>query len=1349
MSILLKKGLGGRVCQGLLAALLPLVTLPALAMPGVSLQDEGISYADGFYQETATDLRVKVQGGYVSHRRQLKSGGDWQFNPDWADLHLQFQSDTDPEVDPPSSIRRNSYSYARAGKTNTYVYDERRRILRTASGYRWEDNSGNAITYNHAGQLLSYNDRNQVYVYFLRDEDGRISEVQDYQHATILSYTYTAAGLLQNVSDYRGREVIYTYTDGKLTQVRDVLGQTWQYEYGANQSAGAGKVILRTDPEGHQRQMLYTEQSDATCVQSVGGQWTLDATQTWSYSGARCLKYIKHKSPPLLSRVSDDEGQLYRYSMRYNEVTKIYTLAEVDGSNTLNVRSYNLDGEVISKGTNGRSTSEVIISGRTRTRVDENGNKTITENDEWLNPIKITYADGRSVTRRWEKRFSSLLEESDENGVITRHDYDAKGNRIRSTEAVGLPEQRVREYAYDAYGNQTQIKYVADANTAEATITMSYDSYGNLKKITDAEGNVTEYLAHDVLGNVLQRKDGRGHIWIQQYDAVGNLTQQTTPLGHSTRFAYDKMGNLTTITEPGNAITALEYDGRHRLIKTTNALGASSQIGYDGADRPVQISDALGYSVQLRYTREGKPASFTDAMGNTIGFHYGNAEGKLQQLLTAIDYPTFTQTLQYDERYRVSESKDHAEGSDARTMQFNYDGVGNPITETDALGRLSQNQYDAHQRQRTFIDAAQQLTQLQYDSRDNLLSVTNARSIAKWRYEYDHNGQLTKEKMPDNTALNYGYDGNGNLIQTVDAKGQAANYSYDADNRLTQAQYFSDLASAADPLNTQKTVNFSYDARDNLSAYDDGQTSASYQYDLANRLTQATVNYGAFSLTYSYTFDANGRKKTFTGPDNITYTYHYTPNGQLASVQIPGEGSYTVNQYQWLEPTQITLPGGGKHLTAYDGFMRPTQISGLDPAANAVQQDAYSYDVLDNILGRNSLEGIYNFGYDAVDRLQSVASELENNAFTYDGVGNRLSEAQITDPENNPVTWEYDSNDRLTQRGSIRYDYDANGSLIKKTNTETSEETRYTYNLENRLTEIRDSANVLIASYAYDPFGRRISKTINTTTTYYLYSDEGLVAEADAQGNITTSYLYKTDETWGTNPLLIRQNGMVGYYHNDHLGTPRLITAKSGAVLWKASYTAFGQATVTSNTMTNNLRFPGQYYDGESGLHYNYFRYYDPGVGRYVQSDPIGLGGGVNTFLYGEGNPVSNKDVDGLLSITTVVRLAYKACKVVAKISEWVNIYWQDQVDSIYEGFDYNEKLITEALTWSQKNCNGDPCADTRIECKEKALDYAHERYENNRKQRDERLDDIIRPPFDVPDCEFINGTKPSGRYEI
>jgi RHS repeat-associated protein len=570
---------------------------------------------------------------------------------------------------------------------------------------------------------------------------------------------------------------------------------------------------------------------------------------------------------------------------------------------------------------------------------------------------------------------------------------------------------------------------------------------------------------------------------------------------------------------------------------------------------------------------------------------------------------------------------------------FNYDGVGNPITETDALGRLSQNQYDAHQRQRTFIDAAQQLTQLQYDSRDNLLSVTNARSIAKWRYEYDHNGQLTKEKMPDDTALNYGYDGNGNLSQTVDAKGQTASYSYDADNRLTQAQYFSDLASAADPLNTQKTVSFSYDARDNLSAYDDGQTSASYQYDLANRLTQATVNYGAFSLTYSYTFDANGRKKTFTGPDNITYTYHYTPNGQLASVQIPGEGSYTVNQYQWLEPTQITLPGGGKHLTAYDGFMRSTQISGLDPAANAVQQDSYSYDVVDNILGRNSLEGIYNFGYDTVDRLQSVASELENNAFTYDGVGNRLSEAQITDPENNPATWEYDNNDRLTQRGSITYDYDANGSLIKKTNTETNEETRYTYNLENRLTEIRDGANVLIASYAYDPFGRRISKTINATTTYYLYSEEGLIAEADAIGSITTSYLYQTHQTWSTDPLLIRQNGQVGYYHNDHLGTPQLITAKSGAVLWKATYTAFGKATVTTNTMTNNLRFPGQYYDGETGTHYNYFRDYDPETGRYLQSDPIGLMGGVNAYAYVLGNPINFSDMFGLVPDCKIVKI--------------------------------------------------------------------------------------------------------------
>lgn len=106
--------------------------------------------------------------------------------------------------------------------------------------------------------------------------------------------------------------------------------------------------------------------------------------------------------------------------------------------------------------------------------------------------------------------------------------------------------------------------------------------------------------------------------------------------------------------------------------------------------------------------------------------------------------------------------------------------------------------------------------------------------------------------------------------------------------------------------------------------------------------------------------------------------------------------------------------------------------------------------------------------------------------------------------------------------------------------------------------------------------------------------------------------------------------GETYYFHNDHLGTPQALTDDSGTVVWQGNYSPFGEVTETIDTVEQNIRFPGQYFEEETGLHYNYFRDYDPTTGRYIESDPIGLDGGVNTFGYGYQNSVSNFDIFGL-----------------------------------------------------------------------------------------------------------------------
>ncbi|PLX94780.1 MAG: hypothetical protein C0621_04970 [Desulfuromonas sp.] len=223
---------------------------------------------------------------------------------------------------------------------------------------------------------------------------------------------------------------------------------------------------------------------------------------------------------------------------------------------------------------------------------------------------------------------------------------------------------------------------------------------------------------------------------------------------------------------------------------------------------------------------------------------------------------------------------------------------------------------------------------------------------------------------------------------------------------------------------------------------------------------------------------------------------------------------------------------------------------------------------------------------------------------------------------------------------------DANGNTIKKTEgtgsgtvpvpldpetgtgTATAEPvpTLYHYDARNRLTEV-ELPDGRIVRYAYDPFGRRVRKTITGTgsqgvpvplVTLYDYADEGFIGEYASDGTTQKTYGWKPDGLWGTDPLYMRDGGNIYYYHNDHLGTPQLLTDKDKNIVWSMVAQAFGETYVAGGAMVeNNLRFPGQYFDAETGLHYNFQRYYDPTSGRYTQVDPIGFAGGdVNLYRY-------------------------------------------------------------------------------------------------------------------------------------
>jgi len=342
-----------------------------------------------------------------------------------------------------------------------------------------------------------------------------------------------------------------------------------------------------------------------------------------------------------------------------------------------------------------------------------------------------------------------------------------------------------------------------------------------------------------------------------------------------------------------------------------------------------------------------------------------------------------------------------------------------------------------------------------------------------------------------------------------------------------------------------------------------------------NKLNQmSTANYAGASITSTYYADDD--RHTVTFPNGVAETYTYRDNGPLDTLSLTG-------------------PSG--------------------PLAT----NSYTYDDALNVATRTDGDGVHSFLYDGANRVtQAVhpsASGLGTEGFAYDRAGNRKDPA-------NPSLWTYDTNNRIVQGGAATYTFDADGSVATKSDGST-----FSHDVESRLT--RYAGGSTTASYLYDSVGHRIRKTVNGTTTWFLWDGTSLLAEYDASGNRTMRYGYLP----GAFVAVQVQDANGTYYvHSDAMQAPRVLTDSAGQTVWQARYATYGAAVVNGNGVgiIYNQRLPGQYFDSESALSYNYMRYYDAALGRYAESDPIGQSGGVNLYAYVDGNPLNRSDATGL-----------------------------------------------------------------------------------------------------------------------
>jgi len=571
-------------------------------------------------------------------------------------------------------------------------------------------------------------------------------------------------------------------------------------------------------------------------------------------------------------------------------------------------------------------------------------------------------------------------------------------------------------------------------------------------------------------------------------------------------------------------------------------------------------------------------------------------------------------------------------GNNGQNIRYAYDAEDRLTQVTDSQNRVTRMEYDARGRLLKQIDAAGGTTRLAYDAGDRTTQVVDPRGLIT-TYAYDGFGQLWSQHSPDTGDTSHTYDQAGQRTATVRNDGSTVTYGYDGLGRMTS------LTSG------DQQQSFTYDwcswGIGRLCGLAASGTSTHFAYlasgQLRIRRDWLVSNGVETDHSTSYDYDDIGRVSGITYPDGGRANYSYAPGGQLQSlaVVIDGKTHSVINGATWKATgAHRRLPYGNGLERGYNHDLdgRLTAMSVWGPHETKVSYWDYGYSP-DNEITRiadavtPSLD--QDVGYDALSRLVRLDRYGVANHLSYDAngnhdryqAGNALTRYTI-DPHSNRAL------DYSNQDGSRQYQYDALGNRISETSG--ARTTTYTYNPFNRMAQ--SNVDGRVTDYLLNAQGQRVVKSNDAGTSRYYFAGQNQLL-SELTNSTWTNYLWFGGELVG----LVRNGNLINI-HTDHLGRPAFATDGDQRTVWKAYNYAYGRSVTQDDIGGLNIGFPGQYYDVETGLWYNGFRDYDASIARYVQSDPIGLAGGINTYAYVMGNPVNAVDSLGLQTclLTTV-----------------------------------------------------------------------------------------------------------------
>jgi RHS repeat-associated protein len=764
----------------------------------------------------------------------------------------------------------------------------------------------------------------------------------------------------------------------------------------------------------------------------------------------------------------------------------------------------------------------------------------------------------------------SITKITDNSGRSLNYAYDSNARLTKVT----YPDGGFEQYTYDGTSNRIQSVILPNGQTK---VTNVYDTNGRVSQQTLADGGVYHF-AYILNGNgqvtTTTVTDPKSNVRILNFNTAGYVTSETLASGTSvqqvTTFQRDPISNF--------------------VVSKTDPLNRTTTFVYDAKGNVAQANYLVGTANAVTYGYTYTPtfnelATLTDPLSHTTTLGYDNfgdltsiTDG-LNHVIATIAYNTATGLPTM-----VTDALSHStslgyQGSDltsitdalGRVSTRGNDMLGRVLTASDPLGNKKSYVYDSMSRIKQITDAIGAVTTLTYDLDGNLKTVTDAKSNLT-QYTYDLKDRLKTRTDPLNHVETYVFDVNDNLTSRTDRKSQQRVLSYDPLNRLSQVQYKTGAGVV------ESTVAYTYDAGNRATTINDSAGGTITRvYDGLDRLTSEASANGSVA----YLYDGANRRTQLTASGQTAVTYGYDSANRLTSV-TQGTANVTVGFDNANRRTSLTLPNG-IILT-------------------------YGYDNANELTGLTYKQGTVTVG---------------SLAYAYDGAGRLTNRSGTLDAVSLPAaltTTTLDANNRLTKWGTTTLTYDLNGNF-------TGDGTHaYTWNTRDQLIGATGTHS---ASFAYDGAGRRTTKTIDGTTRALLYDGLNLTQELSA-GTAVVNYLnggnldevYTRTDSTSTRDVL-----------TDSLGSALALTDSSGAIQTSYTYEPYGNATASGSASTNTLQYTGRENDG-TGLYYYRARYYSPALSRFVSEDPIGFAGGMNSYAYAGGNPISNSDPMGLTYIT-------------------------------------------------------------------------------------------------------------------